>query len=120
MPSGQQVTSRGGVIPKGSCCGVPGGSEVTVAARAAALEAIGARERERTAVDLDEDEYLGTYASALMEVELKRDDEKLLLVITPKGGFPKKDSPPMPAPPPEIRPEREPDKKPSRPAAPAR
>ena len=77
------------------------GNEVNVAARGPALEAIGAREPERSAVELDAEEYLGTYASALMEVELKRDDERLLLVVNPKGGFPKKDSPPMPGPPPE-------------------
>mgnify|MGYP006959139684 CR=1 FL=1 len=33
-------------------------------------------------------------------VELRRGDGRLELVITPKGGFPKKDSPPQPAPPP--------------------
>jgi CubicO group peptidase (beta-lactamase class C family) len=77
------------------------GNEASFAARSGALEAIGAREPERAAVELDADEYLGTYASALMEVELKREDGALSLVITPKGGFPKQDSPPMPAPPPE-------------------
>jgi CubicO group peptidase (beta-lactamase class C family) len=76
------------------------GSEVTFAARAAALEAIHAREPEREVLDVDADEYLGTYESALQAVELKRDDDKLMLVITSKGGFPKKDSPPMPSPPP--------------------
>jgi CubicO group peptidase (beta-lactamase class C family) len=76
------------------------GSEVTFAARTAALEAIDVREPERKAVDVDPDEYLGKYESALLAVELKRDDGKLMLVITSKGGFPKKDSPPMPSPPP--------------------
>ena len=35
-----------------------------------------------------------------MRAELSRDDERLMLTVTPKGGFPKKDSPPPPAPPP--------------------
>jgi CubicO group peptidase (beta-lactamase class C family) len=76
------------------------GNEVAFASRTAALEAIGAREPERKAIDVDADEYLGKYESALLAVELKRDDGKLMLVITSKGGFPKKDSPPMPSPPP--------------------
>jgi CubicO group peptidase (beta-lactamase class C family) len=77
------------------------GSEVAAAARASALEAIGAREPEREALDLDVDEYLGRYESALIEAELRRDDGTLVLAVAPKGGFPKKDSPPPPAPPPE-------------------
>jgi CubicO group peptidase (beta-lactamase class C family) len=86
------------------------GNEVNFAARGPALEVVGAREPERSAVELDAEEYLGTYASALMEVELKRDDERLLLVVNPKGGFPKKDSPPMPGPPPEPVAFYEPDR----------
>ena len=78
------------------------GMEVNLAARAAALEAIGAHEPERIPVELDAAEYLGTYSSALMDVELKRDAEQLVLAVTPKGGFPKKDSPPQPAPPPST------------------
>jgi CubicO group peptidase (beta-lactamase class C family) len=76
------------------------GSEVNSAARVAALDLIGAREPERAAIDTDADEYLGTYDSALMQAELTRDDGQLTLAVTPKGGFPKKDSPPQPAPPP--------------------
>jgi CubicO group peptidase (beta-lactamase class C family) len=77
------------------------GTEVALAARVPALESIGAREPEREAIDLDIEEYLGRYESALIEAELRRDDGTLVLAITPKGGFPKKDSPPPPAPPPE-------------------
>jgi len=77
------------------------GGEVAAAASARALEAIGAREPEREAIDLDVDEYLGRYQSALIEAELRRDDGTLVLAVAPKGGFPKKDSPPPPAPPPE-------------------
>jgi CubicO group peptidase (beta-lactamase class C family) len=77
------------------------GNEVTFAARVPALEAIGAREPEREAIDVAVDEYLGSYESALIEAELRRDDGTLVLDVAPKGGFPKKDSPPPPAPPPE-------------------
>ena len=76
------------------------GSEVTAEARRAALPAIGAREPEREAIEVGVDEYLGTYSSALFEVELKREDGRLVLVTTGKGGFPKPDSPPQPSPPP--------------------
>ena len=72
------------------------GGEINVAA----ADAFGIGVEERTAMELDADAYLGTYGSALQDVELRRENTRLLLLITPKGGFPKKDSPPMPAPPP--------------------
>jgi CubicO group peptidase (beta-lactamase class C family) len=72
------------------------GSEVVKAA----AETFGIRDPEREAIDLDPSEYLGTYTSALVDVELRREDGRLLLVYTPKGGFPRKDSPPIPGPPP--------------------
>ena len=75
------------------------GAEVNFAARGVALEAIGARERRREAIQIDPAEFLGTYASPLATVELKRENGKLLAVTTNKGGFPKKDSPPQPSPP---------------------
>jgi CubicO group peptidase (beta-lactamase class C family) len=66
----------------------------------AAERALGLGRPQREAAVLDEEEYLGLYDSALMRVELKREDARLVLVVTPKGGFPKKDVPPPPAPPP--------------------
>jgi hypothetical protein len=66
--------------------------------RGAGLPAIGANEREREPIDVDADEYLGTYISKLFDVELKREDGRLILVATNKGGFPHKDSPPQPSP----------------------
>lgn len=72
------------------------GGEVVVAAE----RALGIGPPARTAVDIDTSEYEGTYSSRLYDAELKREDGKLLLVHTPKGGFPKKDSPPQPGPPP--------------------
>jgi CubicO group peptidase (beta-lactamase class C family) len=78
------------------------GSEVTIPARRAAYEAIGASEGEREAINIPVDDYLGAYTSPLWDVELKRDDGKLILAMTSKGGFPKEDSPPMPSPPPQT------------------
>jgi CubicO group peptidase (beta-lactamase class C family) len=75
------------------------GGEVTRAGRAASLPAIGASGREREPADVVADEYLGTYTSKLFDVELKREDGRLILATTNKGGFPKKDSPPLPSPP---------------------
>lgn len=62
--------------------------------------ALGIGTPERSAIEIDADEYVGRYESALNEVALKRADGRLTVVIIPKGGFPSKDSPPMPAPPP--------------------
>lgn len=76
------------------------GGEVNLAARGSALKAIGARDPERTSIDVDVDEYLGRYTSPLADVEIKRENETLVAVTTNKGGFPSKDSPPAPSPPP--------------------
>jgi CubicO group peptidase (beta-lactamase class C family) len=45
-------------------------------------------------------EYAGRYTSALADVELEPGEGVLVQRTTPKGGFPKRDSPPPPAPPP--------------------
>ncbi len=74
------------------------------------LQAIGASEPEREPAEVDAGEYLGTYSSALFDVELKQADGRLVLVMTGKGGFPKKDSPPMPSPPPATVAFYEPDR----------
>ena len=76
------------------------GGEVADAARAAALHAIGGKESPREAIDVDAADYLGNYTSPLFDVELKQEKDRLVLAMTGKGGFPKKDSPPMPSPPP--------------------
>ena len=44
--------------------------------------------------------YAGTYTSAMTDVELTVKGGDLILQAVPKGGFPHKDSPPRPAPPP--------------------
>jgi CubicO group peptidase (beta-lactamase class C family) len=46
------------------------------------------------------DDYVGRYAAALDDVELTRDGDALVARYVPKGGFPTKESPPEPAPPP--------------------
>ena len=76
------------------------GDEVIAAAKAVLLEAVGAVSPERIAVVLDPVEHLGTYASPLAHVELRRDGDGLELVVRHRGGFPAEDSPPMPDPPP--------------------
>ena len=72
------------------------GAEVILAVE----RALGVGTPEREAIAVDDDEYVGRYTSALTDAELKREDSRLVLFMTPKGGFPKKDSPPVPAPPP--------------------
>ena len=44
--------------------------------------------------------YLGRYVTAMNELELSVRDGSLWIQVTPKGGFPTKDSPPLPVPPP--------------------
>ena len=75
------------------------GGEVTAAARRWLVESLGGRQPERVAIDVDPAEYLGTYRTPLLDVELVR-SERLELLIRNRGGFPNEDSPPMPDPPP--------------------
>ncbi len=44
--------------------------------------------------------YAGHYEGILSDIDLTLDGDRLVLKQTPKGGFPRKDSPPRPAPPP--------------------
>lgn len=44
--------------------------------------------------------YLGRYTGHLSDAELSLHDGDIILQVIPKGGFPDKDSPPSPAPPP--------------------
>jgi CubicO group peptidase (beta-lactamase class C family) len=76
------------------------GAEVNLAARAAALELIGGRDPERDRIDVDLDEYTGTYSSRLFDATLTRDGDEIVLTLENKGGFPAPDSPPAPNPPP--------------------
>ena len=45
-------------------------------------------------------EYTGKYELPLLAYELKLNKGQFMLLETPRGGFPKPDSPPLPAPPP--------------------
>src|SRR5262249_13936022 len=44
--------------------------------------------------------YAGQYESVMVKLDLRVEEEALVLQATPKGGFPRRDSPPMPTPPP--------------------
>ena len=84
--------------------GSPGGDEVIREARETAFRgylSLEDPEPEPVQVDADElAEYAGTYGGAMFEAELRIEDGTLVEYMTSKGGFPKKDSPPQPAPPP--------------------
>ena len=67
---------------------------------AAVERALGLAPPERTPVELPVEEYLGRYTSPSFDAELRREDGRLVLVYVSNGGFPRKDSPPMPSPPP--------------------
>lgn len=45
-------------------------------------------------------EYTGRYTAALQEIEMKADNDEFIMEVHPKGGYPTKDSPAPPAPPP--------------------
>ncbi len=45
-------------------------------------------------------EYAGHYSAALSDLDVTATDTGLVLQVIPKGGFPKKDTPPGPTPPP--------------------
>ena len=76
------------------------GGEISGAALQIVQKALGAQEVERIAVVIDPAEYLGTYRSPLLDVEVAEKEDGLQLVVTSRGGFPSEDSPPMPNPPP--------------------
>jgi CubicO group peptidase (beta-lactamase class C family) len=80
------------------------GGEVTLAVTNRALrEYVGADEPEPERLPRSEPElaeYAGRYTAALADYELTPADGVLVATVTPKGGFPTKDSPPLPAPPP--------------------
>ncbi len=45
-------------------------------------------------------EYTGRYTAALQDIEMKAENGELTMYVSPKGGFPAKDSPAPPVPPP--------------------
>jgi len=79
------------------------GREVVAEVRRAFLGAHGLAEPELVAADTSPEqlaEYAGRYASALAEIDVRVEDGRLVEQFTMKGGFPRRDSPPLPAPPP--------------------
>jgi CubicO group peptidase (beta-lactamase class C family) len=84
--------------------GVPGGGEVVTTATKAALRAyLDLEEPEPEPIEPTSDqlaEYAGLFACAMTDVEIRVEDGRLVEHQTPRGGFPRKDSPPRPAPPP--------------------
>jgi CubicO group peptidase (beta-lactamase class C family) len=61
------------------------------------------REPEMSYLDLTAEEmtaYTGTYEAQLSDLRLYIEDGRMMVQMTPKGGFPDKDSPPSPTPPP--------------------
>lgn len=64
---------------------------------------LGVSEPEETPQTRDEaslQPYTGRYSTAMNEVEVTASEGRLILQLIPKGGFPTKDTPPPPAPPP--------------------
>ena len=75
------------------------GSEV----REHLLRELGIEPPPKTRLELSEDElagYVGSYDSALSRSDVALENGALVLTMSPKGGFPTPDSPPMPGPPP--------------------
>ncbi|MFN2472277.1 MAG: serine hydrolase domain-containing protein [Gaiellaceae bacterium] len=79
------------------------GSEVTREVTRAFLARFGVQEREPVALDAGPSrlaEYAGRYVSHLIDIDVTLAGPRLVTQMTSKGGFPRPDSPPMPAPPP--------------------
>jgi CubicO group peptidase (beta-lactamase class C family) len=84
--------------------GVPGGGELIGSAMKVALRTyLDLEEPEPEPLDLDSAElieYVGVFSSAMVDVELRVENGRLVEHETPRGGFPRKDSPARPPPPP--------------------
>jgi CubicO group peptidase (beta-lactamase class C family) len=64
---------------------------------------LGVEEPEPEPIDLSPEqlaEYAGDYSNPWAEVELRAEERRLVGQTTPKAGFPTKDTPPLPPPPP--------------------
>ena len=67
---------------------------------AAVERVVGLAPPERRPIEFPAEEYLGRYTSTVFDAELRRENGGLSLIHISNGGFPRKDSPPMPSPPP--------------------
>jgi CubicO group peptidase (beta-lactamase class C family) len=86
--------------------GTPGGAELIRETRTAAFQSyVGDEEPEPVALQLTEAElaeYAGRFRSAMVDIDIRVENRGLVEQVTPKGGFPRKDSPPHPPPPPSA------------------
>jgi CubicO group peptidase (beta-lactamase class C family) len=93
---------------------LPGAGEVIREMTRPALAGyLGLEEPDPQPIDLSPDdlaEYAGLFSSAMVDVEIRIEDGRLVEHDTPRGGFPRKDSPPQPAPPPSPLAFYEPDR----------
>jgi CubicO group peptidase (beta-lactamase class C family) len=93
--------------------GTPGAGElIRDAIKLAFRSYLGLEQSEPEPVDLTREElseYAGVFSSAMVEIELRVEDGRLVEHETPRGGFPRKDSPPRPPPPPSPLAFYEPD-----------
>jgi CubicO group peptidase (beta-lactamase class C family) len=84
--------------------GTPGGGELIRETRTAAFRSyVGFEQPEDAPMQLTEDElfeYAGRFSSAMADIDISVDKGGLVEHETPRGGFPRKDSPPRPSPPP--------------------
>jgi hypothetical protein len=84
--------------------GTPGAGEVIRdTMKTAFRDYLGVEEPEPAVLDLTPEglaEYAGVFSSAMVDIDLRVEDGRLVEHETPRGGFPRKDSPPRPAPPP--------------------
>jgi CubicO group peptidase (beta-lactamase class C family) len=84
--------------------GTPGAGEVIRDTMKAAFRSyLGVEDPEPEFLDLTPEElgeYEGVFGSAMVDIELRVEDGTLIEHEIPRGGFPRKDSPPRPPPPP--------------------
>jgi CubicO group peptidase (beta-lactamase class C family) len=104
---GQQATLQ--LVPSRSTAvvvltnGSRGGSVAERASEWALEQYAGINEPEPTTHPLEPvelEQYVGRYEQPLTSVDVRASDGGLIIQETPKGGFPTKDSPPRPSPPP--------------------
>ena len=84
--------------------GTPGGAELIRETRSAAFGSyLGIEQPEPAPIQLTEDElseYAGRFSCAMADIDIRLEGGGLVEHETPRGGFPRKDSPPRPSPPP--------------------
>lgn len=86
--------------------GTPGGSELLRETRNLAFRSyVGVEPPDPQTLNLTADElaeYAGRFSSAMVDIDIRVEEGELVEHETPRGGFPRKDSPPRPGPPPSL------------------